>query len=157
MSAKNDFIHGDRSLDRIARARGMSRTALVVRAKKEGWAQLVGTKPLKTGPKPRPPGEPKRAHAQLRRDMVRRLLEALDKRLMLLETRMAPDAELGGALQSAADAKRDARTLTGLARLYAKLVELDDAARADLFLGKTSSGHALGRSSPDRGRRTLRG
>ena len=63
--------------------------------------------------------------------MVRRLLEALDKRLMLLETRMAPDAELGGALQSAADAERDARTLTGLARLYAKLVELDDAARAE--------------------------
>jgi len=37
VSAKNDFIHGDRSLDRIARARCMSRTALVVRAKKEGW------------------------------------------------------------------------------------------------------------------------
>ena len=71
VSAKNDFIHGDRSLDRIARARGMSRTALVVRAKKEGWVRLVGTKPLKTGPKPRPPGEPKRTHAQLRRDMVK--------------------------------------------------------------------------------------
>jgi len=52
--------------------------------------------------------------------MVKRLLEALDKRLMLLETRMAPDAELGGALQSAVDAERDARTLTGLARLYAR-------------------------------------
>jgi hypothetical protein len=54
VGAKNDFIHGDRSLDRIARAHGMSRTALVVRAKKEGWVRLVGTKPLKTGPKPRP-------------------------------------------------------------------------------------------------------
>ena len=139
MSAKNDFIHGDRSLDRIARARGMSRTALVVRAKKEGWVRLVGTTPLKTGPKPRPPGEPKRTHAQLRRDMVKRLLEALDKRLMLLETRMAPDAELGGALQSAADAERDARTLTGLARLYAKLVELDDAARAEGKGGPTGA------------------
>jgi hypothetical protein len=70
--------------------------------------------------------------------MVRRLLEALDKRLMLLETRMAPDAELGEALQSAADAERDARTLSGLARLYAKLVELDDAAREGAK-GKTDS------------------
>jgi hypothetical protein len=108
----------------------MSRTALVVRAKKEGWVRLVGTKPLKTGPKPRPPGEPKpKPAAQLRRDMVRRLLEALDKRLMLLEKRMAPDAE-GEPTQSAADAERDARTLSGLARLYAKLVELDDSASA---------------------------
>jgi hypothetical protein len=62
--------------------------------------------------------------------MVRRLLEALDNRLTLLETRMAPDAELGEPAQSAADAERDARALSGLARLYAKLVELDDAARA---------------------------
>jgi hypothetical protein len=130
--AEHDFVHGDLSLDRIARRRGMSRTAIVLRAKKKGWVRLVGTKPLKPGPKPRPPGAlmPKPA-AQLRRDMVRRLLEALDKRLTLLETRMAPDAELGEAMQSAADAERDARTLSGLARLYAKLVELDDAARAD--------------------------
>jgi hypothetical protein len=129
--AKHDFIHGDRSLDRIGRARGMSRTALVVRAKKEGWVRLVGTKPLKPGPKPRPPDEPKpKPTGQLRRDLARRLLEALDKRLMLLETRMAPDGELGVAMQSAADGERDARTLTGLARLLAKLVELNDAARA---------------------------
>jgi hypothetical protein len=41
---------------------------------------------------------------------------------------MAPDAESGDVAQSAADAERDARTLSGLARLYAKLVELDDSA-----------------------------
>ena len=42
---------------------------------------------------------------------------------------MAPDAE-GEPTQSAADAERDARTLSGLARLYAKLVELNDSASA---------------------------
>ena len=125
----------------------MSRTALVVRAKKEGWVRLVGTKPLKTGPKPRPPSEPKpKPAAQLRRDMVRRLLEALDKRLTLLETRMAQDAELGEAMQSAADAERDARALSGLARLYAKLVELDDAARAG---GKGTTDNAKPEATDD--------
>ena len=100
--------------------------------KAEGWVRLVGTKKLRPGRKARPPGEPPPTPAkQLRRDMVKRLLEALDKRLMLLETRMAPDAELGQAMHRAADAERDARTLTGLARLYAKLVEFDDAARAE--------------------------
>jgi hypothetical protein len=111
----------------------MSRTALVVRAKKEGWVRLVGTKTLKPGPKPRAAREAKIQRAAVdelrRRDIVRRLLEALDKRLVHLEKRMAPDAE-GEPTQSAADAERDARTLSGLARLYAKLVELDDSASA---------------------------
>jgi hypothetical protein len=111
----------------------MSRTALAVRAKKEGWVRLVGTKKLKPGPKPRAAREAKTERAAVeelrRRDIVRRLLEALDKRLVHLEKRMAPDAE-GEPTQSAADAERDARTLSGLARLYAKLVELDDNASA---------------------------
>jgi hypothetical protein len=133
----------------------MSRTALVVRAKKEGWVRLIGTKPLKTGPKPRPPGEPKpKPAAQLRRDMVRRLLTALDKRLTLMEMRMAPDAELGEAMQSAADAERDARTLSGLARLYAKLVELDDAARAG-GKGQTDNAKPEATDDADRLRRDL--
>lgn len=71
-----------------------------------GWVRLLGTKKLRPGRKPRPPGEPPpKPEKQFRRDMARRLLEALDKRLMLLETRMAPDAELGEAMQSAADAQ----------------------------------------------------
>jgi hypothetical protein len=112
----------------------MSRTALVVRAKKEGWVRLVGTKRLKPGPKPRASREAETQRAAVeelrRRDIVRRLLEALDRRLIHLEKRMAPDAESGEPTQSAADAERDARTLSGLARLYAKLVELDDSASA---------------------------
>ena len=83
---------------------------------------------------------------QLRRDMVRRLLEALDKRLTLLETRMAPDAELGEAMHSAADLERDARSLTSLARLYAKLVELDDQTQ-DWRAGESDQEHAADRSS----------
>ena len=86
--------------------------------------------------------------------MVKRLLRVLDKRLMLLETRMAPDAEAGEAMQSAADAERDARTLSGLARLYVKLIELDDAARAG-GKGKTEGSKPEAADDADRLRRDL--
>jgi hypothetical protein len=109
----------------------VSQSAVIQRAKRHGWVRLVGTKRLRPGPRPRTPGEPKAKRATVdevrRREIVRRLLEALDKRLIYLEKRMALDEESDLA-QSAADAERDARTLSGLARLYAKLVELDDRA-----------------------------
>ena len=66
-----------------------------------GWVRLVGTKKLRPGHKARPPGEPPpRPARQLRRDMVRRLLEALDKRLMLLSADLRP---IGGDERYEAD------------------------------------------------------
>jgi hypothetical protein len=129
---KHAYVYGDWSIERIADARGSSATTISKRAKREGWVRLVGTKRLRGGPKPRPPGTPRpkpATEAQLRRrKMVRRLFEVLDGKLREIEERMA-DAQREGALpQSAADSERDARSLTALARLYAKLVELDEAA-----------------------------
>jgi hypothetical protein len=118
---KQAYIHGDWSLRRIGDSHGVSEYQVRAEAKRSKWVRLVGTKPLRgtaTTTDTKPDG-------LLRRDMVRRLLDALDKRLLQLEARMAPDPETGGQPQSAADAERDARTLSGLARLYAKLVELD--------------------------------
>jgi hypothetical protein len=86
--------------------------------------------------------------------MVKRLLRVLDNRLMLLETRMAQAAEPGEATQSAADAERDARSLNGLTRLYAKLIELDDAARAG-GKGKTDKAKPEATDDADRLRRDL--
>jgi hypothetical protein len=124
---KQAYVHGDWSLGRIGDAYDVSAYRIRAQAKKDGWKRLVGTKPLR-----RPSGATKGTPAKVddrRRDMVRRLLDALDKKLMQLEARMAPDAEPGGEPQSAADIERDARTLSGLARLYAKLVELDASAQ----------------------------
>lgn len=130
---KHDYIHGNWSLARIGERYGVSPKTITAHAKKGGWRRLAGTKSLPRGRRPRPPGAPKAKRATSeelrRRDMVRRLLQALDKRLTLLEARMAPDAETGGQPPSAADAERDARTLSGLTSLYAKLIELDDAAK----------------------------
>ncbi len=118
---KQAYIHGDWSLRRIGDFHGASEHQIRAEAKRNKWVRLVGTKPLRRAAKV-PEAKPDELR---RRDMVRRLLDALDKRLLQLEARMAPDAEAGGETQSAADAERDARTLSGLARLYAKLVELD--------------------------------
>jgi len=59
-------------------AHGVSVRALTLRAKKEGWVPLVGTKRLKPGPKPRAAREAKMQRAAVeelrRRDIIRRLL-----------------------------------------------------------------------------------
>jgi len=131
--AKHDYIHGDWSINRIAVAHGTSDTTLRKYAKAGGWIRLVGTKPLPPGGKPRPPGAPPPKRATVnqvrRRKMVKRLLEVLDSRLGQLEKRMAQAQSADGVPQSAADMERDARSLNALARLYAKLVELDEAAK----------------------------
>ena len=126
------YIHGDWSLDRIADAYGSSDRTIGARAKKYGWVRLVGTKRLPSGRRARLPGAKRPTRATVdqlrRRAMIRRLLEVLDGKLTEFETRMA-EAQAIGAPPSAADSERDARSLTALARLYAKLVELDEAAK----------------------------
>jgi hypothetical protein len=58
--------------------------------------------------------------------MLRRLFTVLDTKLKEIEERM-PKA--GHAAASSAEVERDMRSLSALARLYAKLVEFDEAAR----------------------------
>jgi hypothetical protein len=127
------YVKGDWSLRRIAEAFGTSRWTLANRAAKEGWVREVGTKPLAPGRKPRPPGvpPPPRPNAQQvrARRIMARLFAALDEKMKALEARIAHAQDEAAPPPSAADAERDARTLSSLARLYAKLVELDDRAR----------------------------
>ena len=127
------YVHGDKSLRRIADEFGSSDTTITKRAKEGGWVRLVGTRPLKPGPMPRRPGTPKTKRLAQRRaaNMLRRLYRVLDHKLKLLEARMEGAQSDGAAPQSAADIERDARSLNALARLYAKLVELDEAAKPE--------------------------
>lgn len=129
---EHSYIHGDWSLMRIAEAHGSTPTTITAYAKKYGWVRLVGTKSLKRGRRPRLPGAPMSKRATVdqlgRRKIVRRLLEVLDGKMREFEERMAHMQD-SGAAPSAADTERDARSLNALARLYAKLVELDEAAK----------------------------
>jgi hypothetical protein len=130
---KRAVIHGDKSLARIAEEFGSSESTIRRRAKVGDWVRLVGTKKLPGGRRLKAPGSPRptrgRASQVRRRKMVQRLFEVLDQKMRLLEERMANAQSVDSAPQSAADAERDTRSLNALARLYAKLVELDDAAR----------------------------
>jgi hypothetical protein len=127
------YIYGDWSLDRIADAYGLSDRTIRDRAKKGGWVRLIGTKRLPCGRRQRLPGTPRTPRATVaqarRRKMIDRLLTVLDRKLTEIESRME-EAHTEGAPQSAADLERDARSLTALARIYAKLVELDDEAKS---------------------------
>ncbi len=142
---KHDFIQSGWSVARISERHAVPPSTIRNRAKKYGWVKLVATKPLPTGPARLTPEVPlpKRASVERkrRRSMVRRLLEALDKKMTQLEVRMGSEPS-GGEPQSAADAERDARTLAGLARLYAKLVELDEQAQAKAKGTKQGAGAA---------------
>ncbi len=130
---KHAVIHGDWSIRRIAEERGVGETTIRSRMLREGWVRLVGTKPLPSGLRAGAPGVPRKKRAKpkrlRRRQMVQRLLQVLDAKLREIEERMAITDTETASPQSAADAERDARSLNALARLYAKLVELDDAAR----------------------------
>ena len=127
------YVKGDWSVLRIAEAFGTSRWTLANRAAKEGWVRQVRTKSLRPGRKPRPPGVPPPARPnaqQVRaRRIMARLFRALDEKMRALEERIARARDEDAPPPSAADVERDARTLSSLARLYAKLVELDDRAR----------------------------
>lgn len=127
---EHDFIHGDWSIRRIAEKHGVSSTTVGKRAKTEGWVRLVGTRRLRTGPRPRRPGvpmpKPRSLAARRRAQMLRRLFGVLDARLTEIENRLA---QADPAETSAAEVEREMRSVNALARIYAKLVELDDADR----------------------------
>lgn len=69
-----------------------------------------------------------------RGDIVARLYAALDRKMKEIEERISA----GGEGASAADAERDARTLTSLARLYEKLSEMEQAAEKASKKGEVS-------------------
>jgi transposase-like protein len=131
---RHDYVHGDLSIARIAAKHGISDTTVGDWAKAEGWVRLVGTKPLKTGRKPRPPGAPapKRPTADQirRRSLALRLSKVIDAKLQEIETRMQ-QADASAAPPSAAETERDVRSVSTLMGLYAKLVELNKQARSD--------------------------
>jgi hypothetical protein len=131
---KHAVIHSDWSFDRIAAKYGPHPSTIRARAKKEGWVRLVGTVPLTPGRKPPQPGANKggrpTAAETRRRNLSLRLFKVIDAKLKEIEARMQQQGE-SGAPPSGADTERDVRGVNTLMGLYAKLVELDEAARKD--------------------------
>jgi hypothetical protein len=129
---KHAYLHSGWSIRRICAKHGSTYGTLRSRAKAEGWVRIVPMKSLRPGRPPRLPGTPKTKGTtkdeRRRRAVTERLFKIVEAKLTEIEERMAI-SESDRALESAADRERDARSLAALARIYAKLVELDDAAK----------------------------
>ena len=149
----HDFLHSGLSQARIAERHGVSVSMLRKRRDEAGWERVAPVARLA-----RPSGSSGGSGSTEKRRgrIVKRLCKLLDAKMSEIETRMA---ENDGRPQSAAEAEREARNLNSLARLYAKLVEMDEAksaqekaARGGKDRNKTQDG-----ADADRLRRDLAG
>ena len=149
---KHAFLYSGWSIKRICAKHGSTYGTIRHRAEIDGWVRVVPMKSLRPGRPPRLPGMPKKKHAtknqRRRRAMVERLLNVLDAKLREIEEWMANGDSTIAAPQSAADRERDTRGLTALARLLAKVIELDDATRAK-EAGKTDKTMTAKETSQD--------
>jgi hypothetical protein len=121
-------MHCTDPLDLIAERNGIGRGALTRHAKAEGWQRKVKTiqRPRRTKAELAEAAAESMRQA-LSKGLGARLYLAIDRKVQEIEMRMRQTENEG---RGAADAERDARTLSALARVYAKLVELDGAAKS---------------------------
>lgn len=125
-AVRQDYLHSGLPQAHIARSHGVSKQTLRSRKQACGWERVV---PLERPPnRPAPAGDglglPPTPTELRRGRIVKRLYNLLEAKMTEIETRMADAA---GRPLSAAEAERDTRSLNALARLYAKLAELDGA------------------------------
>jgi len=126
-AVRHDFLYSGMAQRRIAWKYGTSDAKLRERREAEGWERVMPCVPLPTRRVIPREGEPPTPTQQKRSRLTKRLYAVLEAKLIELEMRMAVRTE---APDSAADAERDIRTMTGLMQFYTKLVAMDDAARA---------------------------
>ncbi|XSG81213.1 MAG: hypothetical protein ACPW61_08980 [Methyloligella sp. ZOD6] len=122
------YAHDPRKLTEIASDFGVSRQKIQARAKLKDWRRAgaddaPGFDERDAGIEPGELARAEEASGARRTRMVARLFKALEEKMTQLEMRIARGS---AAEESAADAEREARALSALAGLYAKLVELDE-------------------------------
>ncbi len=120
-----DYLYSGLAQRRIAWQHGITAGTVSKHKCAGGWERVVPLKPLPTHRPIRRTGEPPTPTEKRRATLVKRLFAVLDAKITALEVRMTNDE----TPQSAADAERDARTMTALMQIYTKLAALDDAAR----------------------------
>ena len=125
-AVRHDFLYSGMAQRRIAWQYGVTDETVRKHRRAGGWERVVPLKPLPTHRPRRRTGEPPTPTEKRRASLVKRLFAVLEAKITALEVRMTND----DAPQSAADAERDARTMTALMQIYTKLAALEDAARA---------------------------
>lgn len=124
---RQDFLHSGMALRRIAHKHGTTSASIAKHRDEGGWERVAPMVPLPTRRRLPAEGLPPTPTGERRGRIVARLYNLLDAKMSEIETRMA---NAHGRPMSAAEAERDARNLNALARLYAKLVEMDEAKAA---------------------------
>jgi len=121
---KHDFIYSGLSLNCIGEGHGVTGATVHNYAKRGNWKRIVPVvrRPNRTKKlKPKLPVQRSRVEI-----MADRLYRLLDQKVTIMERRIALASAPDAPTQSAADADRDMRGLSMIARLYAKVVELDE-------------------------------
>jgi len=116
----------------IAERFGISRQKLQAQAKLRRWKRPIA------GIDGRALAEAEEAEGARRHQIVERLFKALDEKMAQIERRIGQGAEP----PSPQDSERDARALSALAGLYAKLVALDDVGKREERRGGMKPGGA---------------
>ncbi len=121
---KHDFIYSGLSLDCIGEGHGVTGATVHNHAKRGNWKRIVPVvrRPNRTRKlKPKLPVQRSRVEI-----MADRLYRLLDQKVTIMERRIALASAPDAPPQSAADADREMRGLSMIARLYAKVVEIDE-------------------------------
>jgi hypothetical protein len=136
------------SMAEIARRSSVSVSSVRRRRDAEGWTRQAGLLP-------EPPGARGKARRQTggaararptKRQLIRRLLEMVDRNLKLLELRMTSEDP-----GTASDRERDTRTIGTLTRTLGKITELQsDLKPAGGAKPKSSAGAAIDDGEADR-------
>ncbi|MGH6737339.1 MAG: hypothetical protein ACRECX_14880 [Methyloceanibacter sp.] len=123
---KHDFLYSGKSVEVIAEERGIAPTTLRRRIKSFGWVRVVPTK--RTRRKWRGPGHAftgPQGEELHRQRIIARLFKLLDRKLELLEARMAETERQGGE-RTAADSERDSRELAAILQTVTRLAAVDE-------------------------------
>jgi hypothetical protein len=144
---KHEFMFCPDPLDAIAARNGIGRAALTRHAQAANWQRKVKTvqRPRRTKAELAEAAAESTRQA-LSKSLAVRLYLAIDRKVQEIEMRMQQAEDEG---RSAADVERDARTLSALARVYAKLVELDGASKPAADKRETEAKPSPARSSED--------
>ena len=131
----------------IAERNGIGRGALTRHAKRANRQRQVTTiqRPRRTKAELAEAAAQEYAACALE-SLAARLYLAIDRKVQEIEMRMQQAEDEG---RSAANSEREARTLSALARVYAKLVELDGASKPATEKRETESKPSSARSGED--------
>lgn len=149
----DDFLYSGMALRRIADKHGTTPANIAKRRDAGGWERVAPLVRLPTRRRPLGDGMPPTPTERRRGRIVKRLYNLLEAKMTEIETRMADAA---GRPLSATEVERDTRSLNALARLYAKLAELDGAQEKRAAQTKKADNRKDG-AHADRLRRDLAG